>query len=216
MSDFVTICILRHAEVAEAWQGRIYGALDVPLSERGEAQSRRAARALDGVPFRAVVSSGLIRTEHTAALLRAGSAVADRERRDEARLKEIDRGRWAGWERERVEAEQPGAWDRFWESEGLWIPPGGETLEHVQERVSAALDDLAASFSGSILAVVAHKWVLRAASCAALGWPMDASPRIRAPHTAMAVVRWPVDRQATRPSLLVSASMPVRGWETRG
>ncbi|NOT31084.1 MAG: bifunctional RNase H/acid phosphatase, partial [Planctomycetes bacterium] len=54
--------LVRHGEVDAAWHGRIYGALDVPLSERGRSEAARAARTLAEVELAAVVSSGLART----------------------------------------------------------------------------------------------------------------------------------------------------------
>ena len=47
--------LVRHGEVDHAWQGRIYGALDVPLSDAGRRAGERVARTLAGVELAAVV-----------------------------------------------------------------------------------------------------------------------------------------------------------------
>ena len=69
---------MRHGEVDAAWHGRIYGALDIPLSEQGKREAERVAHALAGTPLAAVVSSGLARTEHLASGLRAGDRKSTR------------------------------------------------------------------------------------------------------------------------------------------
>lgn len=210
-----TICMLRHAEVDVSWRGRIYGCLDVPLSPEGREQSLRAAAALAGVPFAAVVSSGLARAEHTAAGL-----PTDGPREQDARFVEIDRGDWAGWTEAEIETSSPGGWREFWDSGGTKPPPGGESLEAVDERVVAALDDHAnrAHASAGPIAIVAHRWVLRVAAARALGWPAASCAKIDLPYSGMLVLEWPRNAGPTaRPSaagarLITLSGAAHAGW----
>jgi len=190
MSTVTRIYLVRHGEVSADWRQRIYGDLDVPLSENGEEQSRRVAAIFDGTDLDAVLSSGLARAEFAAAILRGTRGLA---RRDEPRLREIFRGDWAGLDRAGVEALEPGAWDEWWARDGLIEPPGGERLHQVAARVEAALADLAAEFAGGRVAVVAHKWVLRAASCAAFGLPPEGMVRFEVPYVGAIALDWPTD-----------------------
>ena len=179
------IHLVRHGAVAAPWHERIYGDLDVPLSERGEQQSRALVHALHGQPIHGVISSGLSRTAYLAELLadQAGlAAVVD------SRFRELNRGAWAGWGRDQVEAAAPGAWDQFWAQGGVFPVPGGETLSQLQTRVDLALEDTGRAFECREVVVVAHKWVLRACLCKVLGLPLESSPKLNVPHVGTATL----------------------------
>ncbi len=179
--------LIRHGAVAAPWNERIYGDLDVPLSDLGQQQSRDVARSLRGCDPAAVVSSGLSRTVFLAELL-AGQA--DTQARVDPRLKELNRGDWAGWDQAQVDAAEAGAWARFWAAGGVYPVPGGEPLGQLQARVDQALSDLGREFAGTVVLVVAHKWVLRAALCTTLGLPMESSGRLAVPHTGGVTLDW--------------------------
>jgi broad specificity phosphatase PhoE len=189
---FTRIFLIRHARVAEDWRERIYGSLDVPLSSAGEADSRCVAEALRDVPFDGVVSSGLARAEYLAALVRSkrpGGAVLPRI--DEAELREIGRGAWAGMGEPEVEAHAPGGWRAFRQSRGALVPPGGESFEELDLRVGAALDDLARRFPGGRVLVVAHRWVLTVAAARTLGLALDRGPYLEVQACGSLVLDWP-------------------------
>ena len=162
--------LFRHGAVAQPWPGRVYGRLDVPLSEEGRAQAAWGAASLEGVELASVVSSGLPRAEETAALLRAPRGLA---RRDEPAFLEICRGDWAGLGPDEIDAHRPGAFQAWKRSGGVLAPPGGETLQHMADRVLPALNGLAEEFAGQRVAIAAHMWVLRIAVSAGLGRPLQ-------------------------------------------
>lgn len=187
MADAATtrLFLFRHGEVAEAWRGLIYGDLDVPLSPRGEAQSRAAARRLAGVPLDAVVSSGLARAEHLAACLREERGLA---RRDDARLREIDRGAWRGRTPEDVDRAHEQAWSAWMDDPGERRPPGGESLSELALRVRAAIGELLCEFPGGSVAIAAHSWVVRCYACQALDAPLRCAARLVLPTGGLVVV----------------------------
>lgn len=203
MTDLTRLYLVRHGNVAAEWSDRLYGGLDVPLGPDGERQSRRIASVLDGLHLDAVVSSGMERAEHTAELLRGPRGLP---RRDDPRLAEIDRGRWAGMDEAQVEAERPGGWSAFWRAGGVEPPPQGESLGDLAARVLPALQDLADEHCGGALAVVAHKWVLRVAVGSCLGLPWPELKRLEVPTSAMVVLDWPsgAQRRAGRLPVLVA------------
>ena len=186
------IFLIRHGQVAPPWDGRIYGDLDVPLSDEGRAVSRAVAARLAEEPWAAVVSSGLERTDYLAAeLVRCRAGVgAEPPLLREPRLREIHRGDWAGFGEPEVEAQRPGGWRRWWDAGGMEPPPGGETLEQVRDRVGAALDELARAHDGQRIAVAAHRWVVRAAVCRLLGLALEQAPRLDVPPCGVVVVDW--------------------------
>ena len=160
------LILVRHGRVDPAWHGRIYGCLDVPLSDDGRAEAHRAAAYLARERLDAVVHSGLSRTRFGAACIAAGRPL---EPRGEADLREIDRGAWARRTFEQLEADEPGAF-AAWRAEP-WTrrPPGGESMGDLSDRVLPVLDDLAREHGGGVVAVVAHSHVLRCALARALG-----------------------------------------------
>ena len=184
-AETTRLYLLRHGEVAEAWRRRIYGDLDVPLSPRGEEQSREAARRLASVPLDAVVSSGLARTEHLAACLHEGR---DLPRRIDARLREIDRGAWRGRLPEEVDREHERGWSAWMEDPTDRRPPGGESLADLAMRVRAAIAELLHEFAGGHVAIATHSWVVRCYACEALDAPLRCATRMVLPTGAMVVV----------------------------
>ena len=185
------IFLIRHGEVDEAWQGRIYGCLDVPLSPRGSEQARDSAERLAGELLARVVSSGLERAEHTASLLREGRGL---ERTDDRELREIERGSWAGLSLTDLEQLQPGAWERWHTRPSEHRPPGGESLGDLSTRVLPRLSTWARLHPGQRIAIVTHGWVMRVTACAALGWPLDQACSIAVPTGSMFVVDWLADQ----------------------
>jgi len=180
--------LVRHGRVSAEWRGRVYGQLDVALSDSGKAEAQRAADALEGHEFACVVSSGLERAEFGAACIRSARGL---ERRDESALAEIDRGEWAGLLPNEIEERWPGGWRSWWLDPALHRPPGGESLEDLEARVLPCVQGLADEFSNRELAIVAHSWVIRVCVTHALGLPADAATRLELPPASVVVLDWP-------------------------
>jgi len=169
------IFLARHGEVDPAWHGRIYGALDVPLSPRGREESARLAARLEGTALDAVLSSGLQRTEFAAALLRSRTG---HPRRDVPTLRELERGAWAGLALAALREKDPEAWEAWLRDPATTRPPGGESLQDLRARVLPALADLVRAHPDGTLALVSHGWVSRVVVCEALGLDLNAAPRL--------------------------------------
>ncbi len=182
------IVLIRHGEVHADWQGRLYGAMDVPLSEAGKDQARAVARELRNRSFGAVISSGLARAEFTANLLRADRPGL--QRLDEPRFVERDRGDWAGLSGSEIEARQAGASDLWVSSRGMFTPPGGESMDQVISRVEAGLQHWLDRSNGDPIAIVAHLWVARAALALTLGLPSELVGRADIPTAGRIEFSW--------------------------
>lgn len=187
--ELTRIHLVRHGRVEAPWPERVYGRLDVPLSEAGRQDARGAAERLAPRPLDAVWSSGLERAEIGAELLRQGRGL---ERRIDARLEEIDRGRWAGRSFAAIEREEPGALARWSADPGGVRSPDGESLTDVAARVLPALGELALLHPGGEVAVVAHSWVIRVAVCHTLSAPLALAPRLDLPPGSLTSLDWPV------------------------
>lgn len=181
------IYVVRHGEVDPSWRDRVYGCLDVPLSEHGAAEARASAAALAEVDFDAIFTSPLARARFTAELLAERRRVRAIEH---AGLRELDRGRWAGKSFAELERESPGALAQWNSAPERVRPPDGESLADLQQRVCAALRELLGSTAPRTVAVAAHGWVARVIVCDALGLPLAAAARLRMRTGCIAAVRW--------------------------
>ena len=150
------LVLIRHGESEGNRERRFTRTPDVPLTDLGRAQVRRAADwiAAGFAPVR-IVSSPFARARETAAIL------ADVLRLPvvvEEDLRERSYGQLAGepYEAAReLRGDEPIA---YWE----WCPPGGETLVAVSTRAGAALDRVANGAPADDLVVVSHGAVMHA------------------------------------------------------
>jgi broad specificity phosphatase PhoE len=182
--------LVRHGEVDPSWHDRLYGALDVPLSERGRDEAARVAMRMRGVGLAAVVSSGLARTEHGAACLRDSRGL---QRLDDPELRELDRGAWAGLTRRELAAREPGAFEAWLASPARRRPPQGESLTDLLVRVRPRVAHWTREHPGGALALVTHGWVIRVLVCEALAAPLDRAPRLDIRTGDVVVLDWPLD-----------------------
>lgn len=217
--------LVRHGLVDKAWNGRLYGCLDVPLSDLGRDQARVAAQRLrigptgaEPAPVDLIVHSGLERAAFGAEAI-AETLDMPAQPRIERDLRELDRGDWAGLKAEELEERSPGALDRWYAEPDRNRPPGGENLDDLASRVLPVLDRLAAEQPGGEVALVAHGWVVRVALLEALGLPRSAATRLRVPPASIHTVDWPCQTapggQAAPILIGLDADQPRqagRGW----
>jgi len=174
------LLLVRHGETGWNAEHRVQGHLDVPLSERGIEQARRLA-AWTEETLDAVYTSDLQRCRTTAEIL-AGKATPVHV---EPRVREADFGEFQGLTSAEIEARYPAAF-HAWRADALRNrPPGGETLEALQERCMAALRDLLPRHPGQTVAVVAHGGPVRVMVCGLLGMPLEVYPRLRVENTSV-------------------------------
>jgi len=149
-----TLYVIRHGETPWNVTGRYQGQLDPPLNEKGRRQAQATAAKLTSVGFEAIYSSDLARARQTAAALaeKTGLPVSL-----DPRLREIHQGDWqgvliddirAGWR-----AELDGWENRPWKCP----PPGGESLQQMQARLFAAVDEIIVRNPRTKVAVFSHK-----------------------------------------------------------
>ena len=206
--DPTRLHLIRHGAVAPAWRSRLYGCLDVPLSEPGRREAQRAAEIVAQIDLAAVFSSGLERAEFGAACIRAGRGL---ERRDEPALRELDRGEWAGLTFAELDRRDPGAYQRWSAAPHEVRPPGGENLTDLTRRVVPALARIAAEHRGAEIAIVTHSWVIRVAVCAALAVPPARCMRLDVSTGGMAVLDWPAGAEPEHEHARVDGAEDERG-----
>lgn len=154
MSDRVRMWCLRHGESENVTAGIAGAVPSAPLTERGRHQAIQAAQALAGEPITSVYSSTALRARQTAQLLAARSGL---EVCALPELTEAGIGRHEGTAdlavRKRT-AEVLRAW--VVEQDLQQRVADGETGQHVLDRMTAALQQIASTHPGGTVVVVGH------------------------------------------------------------
>ena len=149
------IYLMRHGETEWNAQGRIQGAPDSPLTERGKRQAQIMGLVLKRKLAGAIIPlfcSPLGRTRQTLEIvcatagLDAGVCVFDE------RLRELSWGEWDGMTRAEIEARTPGAMAARLASHWTHMPPGGSSYAQLAERLQPFVE--AVTMTGGI--VIAH------------------------------------------------------------
>ncbi|MDR6172060.1 MULTISPECIES: histidine phosphatase family protein [unclassified Curtobacterium] len=153
------LVLVRHGETEWSKSGQHTGRTDIPLTENGIEQAKRAGRYLADRTFALALSSPLQRARDTAALVGVDAEL------DED-LYEWDYGAYEGLTTPQIKVLRHGPWD-------LWtdgVPAGdtpGENAAEVRVRVERILDRARPVLAeGQDAIVVAHGHVLRALGAA--------------------------------------------------
>ncbi|MBW2289347.1 MAG: histidine phosphatase family protein [Deltaproteobacteria bacterium] len=157
--DDLRFVLIRHGETPWNAAGRWQGHSDPSLSAVGREQAARLAGELTGEPIDAIIASDLRRAFETATIL--GDAIGLRPECD-ARLRELDVGRWGGETRDQIRLREPEALGYFDTGSPDARAAEGETRRELAARVHAAVADIAARTSVACIALVVHSGVVRA------------------------------------------------------
>lgn len=155
------VLLVRHGETTANHEKRWHGALDAPLTARGELQVRatgerfRALRA--AAPIDALYTSPLPRARTTAAAIAA--AIGLEPVIDEG-LREFSIGDWEG-RTFRDLHENENLWGR-WDNDPTFAPPNGESPVSFRQRAVAAVQRLVARHPGQRIVLVTHGGVISA------------------------------------------------------
>ena len=170
----VNLWLQRHAQPLIA-SGVCYGALDVPAD--AQATVRAAQGLADCLPHGCQVRcSPLQRCEQLAQTLRG--LRPDLTYKTDARLAEMDFGRWEGQPWDALDRHELDGWAADF---AYWCCGGGESVQGFMARVAGVWDDTQASGQSTVW--ITHAGVIRAAMLLAQGtrkvqhsdqWPKDA------------------------------------------
>lgn len=181
------IYLFRHGAVAHTDGRRFIGHLDVPLSDRGEAQCRAQAARLAGVDLAAVFTSDLSRARRSGEIIGAPHGLKPTALRA---LREMDMGRWDGLSAEEIERREPTVFARWMARIGEFAFPDGESLGDVLRRAWPVFESIVAAHAGCSLAIVAHGGTNRALLCRLLGMPLDRILALGQDYGALNVLEW--------------------------
>lgn len=174
------LVLVRHGETDWNVEGRYQGQADPPLNERGKAQARQVAEALRPIGIDVIYSSPLRRAWQTAEIIAQTLGVPLFA---EPRLMEIHQGDWQGRLRAEIAAKYPELFQRWLTDPWHVTPPGGESLQQVQARVYAAVDEILARHRGQTVALVTHRIPIALLKVRYQGLDPDAVRRLELPNT---------------------------------
>ena len=117
----LTLLLTRHGQAA-AGEVMLGGQLDVPLMPQGREEAAALARRLNGVRIDRIVSSPMLRALETAQIVATGRPVEV-----DARLRELDYGRWEGLTYAEIDAHDPELRMRWEHDPAGTHSPGGES-----------------------------------------------------------------------------------------
>jgi probable phosphoglycerate mutase len=147
---------MRHAHVSYFdEQGRPVRADDVSLTPQGHEQARAAGKALAGVEFDRVITSGLARTVETAKIV-----APDREHEEWEELRELEGGRLGELPEDELEQAFVGFFKDVVPEDTRFL--GGETIGSLLDRVIPALERVLTDRDWDVTLAVLHGGVNRA------------------------------------------------------
>ncbi len=152
-----TLVLVRHGQSLWNLQNRFTGWVDVPLTEKGEAEARRGGELLKGRTFDVAYTSVLQRAVHTCDLLMEAGGITAPIIRDEA-LNERHYGDLQGLDKAETAKKYGDDQVHIWRRSYDVPPPNGESLELTAARTlpffeRAIMGDLR---HGRDVLVVAH------------------------------------------------------------
>jgi 2,3-bisphosphoglycerate-dependent phosphoglycerate mutase len=177
-----TIWLVRHGESTWNVAGLVQGQADGPvLTSEGRSQAEAVADRVRSLPIRTIVSSDLTRATETA------SIVADRLGRrwvKDAALRERNFGAAEGSPFDALPVDWSGIeGGRVVDAEAR--PPGGESIQDLNQRVSDFFGGLARQdLTGDVL-VVTHGGVIRTALARCDDVPVERMPWVDVPNCGL-------------------------------
>lgn len=155
------LLFLRHAQTIWNTEQRYAGNLEVPLSPEASIQIRAITKRLESEPIKAIYTSPLHRCQETINPLAHHLHLKPIINQD---LIERDLGEWQGKSSAELTAQHPE--HRFPDSaySGEFRIPEAETLEHLQTRVRATMDNIHSRHPGEMVLLSTHAgviWILQ-------------------------------------------------------
>jgi broad specificity phosphatase PhoE len=160
------IYLVRHGQTAWNKEEIFRGRTDVPLDETGLKEAALAAEYFRGMEIEAIYSSPLSRAWQTAEKI---GWVLGLETNPLPGINDMSFGEWEGRSLRDVEKKDAERYRIWKEAPHRLRIPGGETLDEVRLRATAALEEVIRSHAGNTVVLVSHRVVNKVLICAILG-----------------------------------------------
>jgi broad specificity phosphatase PhoE len=146
-----SLIVIRSGATDYELQGRIRGAVDIPLAAAGIVEAEQAAAGLAAMPLEALYSSPATCAAETARII--GLALSLRPR-FVTNLHNLDQGLWQGLLVDDLRRKQPRVYREWQENPWNVAPPEGELLEEACGRVEPVLERILRRHPAGRVAIV--------------------------------------------------------------
>ncbi len=171
LDNLATIYLARHCTTSWSAQRRLQGTMDLPLSEIGIREAQDNISHLLHLGIGRIICSTARRAFETA---RIYSTALDIPLHRTPRLRELDHGDWEGEQITHLMTSRSSKYSSWLQDPGsVSIPGSKETAESAQQRILEAIRDIALSFRGETVLVVAHKHIIALLMCGLARAPMS-------------------------------------------
>lgn len=147
------VIMVRHGETEWNALCKFLGTVDIPLNEKGRRQAGYAREALEGEQIDVIYSSPMIRAYETGDIIRG-----DRNLeiiKDEG-LREINCGKWEGFDGNEVEERFPGQIYLWGNDPDACRIEGGDTFREVSDRIVEAFLRIVHENRGKTILITSH------------------------------------------------------------
>lgn len=165
-----TIYFIRHGQSLGNLTHRFLGHTDLDLSELGYKQAAKTAELFKDIQVDAVYTSDLCRAFNTV------KPIADMKNLTlipRTRLREISSGKWEGMEFDRIVTDYAADYSVWLTDIGNAVCTEGESVAHLQQRVAAEVEAIAAAHDGQTVVIGTHATPIRAMTCLWRGLPLS-------------------------------------------
>jgi probable phosphoglycerate mutase len=182
----LTLYFLRHGETASSQTGTYCGVLDIDLTPEGYLMAEDFAAAYRDLPWNAIYTSTLKRTQVTAKPLaeKLNLDITVREG-----LREIYYGEWEGKTPHEVNTNYHDEYVSWLADPGWNSPTGGEKGIDIARRSSEVIEEIQRTYQSGNVLVVSHKATIRIMLCYFLGIDLGRfRDRISIPVASVSIV----------------------------
>ena len=162
------IILVRHGETEwnKAGAEKFRGREDIELNEIGVRQAKAAAERITSWPVSAFYSSPLKRALTTAKILAMPFCLSVESLEG---LVDIDYGNWQGLPYQEVSERYKQLYNQWLQRPHEFTFPGGESLQDVRVRATAALEKVLGQHEEETIVLVSHQVVCKVLICSLLG-----------------------------------------------
>ena len=165
------IILIRHGQSEANSCGYLAGVTETPLSELGKKQAKAVSEyILNTYKVDVIYSSPLSRACDTI------KGVADELNLPivkASELTEFNFGKLEGLTLEEIKNNHDNSYSKWAKDPGVFIPPEGESMSHLQERVVKKLKEIGIKEDGKTVLIGSHSSVIRALQCYIQNLPLS-------------------------------------------